>query len=68
MEPEVECPDNDPSDAAFVRATTTIGGSDAVEEYVACKTYPLAANFSFKGVAFGMTPMLKLETALCYLL
>jgi hypothetical protein len=26
IEPEVECPDNDPNDAAFVRVTTTSGG------------------------------------------
>jgi hypothetical protein len=42
VEPKVECPDNDPNDASFVRATATIGGRDAVEEYVACKMYPLA--------------------------
>jgi hypothetical protein len=43
-------------------ATTTIGGHDAVEEYVACKIYPLAASFSFKSAPLGMTPMLKVET------
>jgi hypothetical protein len=47
IEPEVEYLDNDPNDAAFVRATTTIGGRDAVEEYVACKMYSLAAVFAF---------------------
>jgi hypothetical protein len=26
IEPEVECPDNDPNDAAFVWVTTTSGG------------------------------------------
>jgi hypothetical protein len=26
VEPEVECPDDDPIDAAFVQTTTTIGG------------------------------------------
>jgi hypothetical protein len=42
VEPEVEWPDDDPNDVAFVRATTTIGGHDVVEEYVACKMYLLA--------------------------
>jgi hypothetical protein len=62
IELEVECPDNDPNDDAFIRATTTIGGHDAVEEYVACKIYPLAASFSFKSAPLGMTPMSKVET------
>jgi hypothetical protein len=30
IEPEVEYSDSDPNDAAFVRATVTIGGHDAV--------------------------------------
>jgi hypothetical protein len=64
VEPEVECPDNDSHDAAFVRATATIGGLDAVKEYVACRTYPLAASFSFESVALGTTPVSKGETAL----
>jgi hypothetical protein len=44
-EPKVECSDNDPNDATFIRVTTTIGGHDVVEEYVACKRYPLSAGF-----------------------
>jgi hypothetical protein len=64
IEPKVECPDNDPNDAAFVRVTTTIRGRDAVEEYVACKIYPLAASFSFESVPLGMTPVSKVETPL----
>jgi hypothetical protein len=31
IEPEVECPDNDPNNVAFIRATATIEGHDAVE-------------------------------------
>jgi hypothetical protein len=50
VEPEVECPDNDSNDAAFIQATTTIGSHDAVEEYIACKMYPLAARFSFESM------------------
>jgi hypothetical protein len=44
--------------------TTTIGGRGAVEEYVACKIYPLAASFDFEIVPLGMTPVLKVETPL----
>jgi hypothetical protein len=64
VEPEVECLDKDPNDAAFVRATTTIGGRDAIKEYVACKIYPLAASFGFESVPLWMTPVLKVETPL----
>jgi hypothetical protein len=64
VEPEVECPDNDPSDAAVVRATTTIRGHDDVEEYVACNVYPLAASFSFESAPLGMTLVPKVETPL----
>jgi hypothetical protein len=39
VESEVECKDDDPSDAAFIRVTTTIRGQDAVEEFVACKMF-----------------------------
>jgi hypothetical protein len=69
MEPEVECAENDPNDAAFILATGTIGGCDAIKEYITCKTYPLAAGFGFENVALGMNPMSKVETALplfCY--
>jgi hypothetical protein len=47
VEPEVECPNDDPNDAAFIQSTTTIGGRDAVEEFVAYKMFPLASGFSF---------------------
>jgi hypothetical protein len=57
IEPEVECSNNDPIDVAFVRATTTIRGHDAIKEYVACKMYPLAAGFGFESVPLRMTPV-----------
>jgi hypothetical protein len=60
VEPEVECLDDDLNDVAFVRAITTIGGRDAVEEFVACKMFPLASGFGFKDVTIGMTPVLKI--------
>jgi hypothetical protein len=64
IEPEVECPNNDPNDATFVLATTSIEGRDAVEEYVACKMYLLATGFDMKSVSLGMTPVLMVETPL----
>jgi hypothetical protein len=64
VEPEVECLDDDPNDAAFIRATATIGGRDAVKEYIACRMYPLAACFSFESVPLGMTLVSKVDTPL----
>jgi hypothetical protein len=64
VEPEVECLDDDLNDVAFIRAITTIGGRDAVEEFVACKMFPLASGFGFKDMTIGMTPVLKIQTPL----
>jgi hypothetical protein len=64
IEPEVECLDDDLNDVAFVRAITTIGGRDTVEEFVACKMFPLTSGFGFKDVTIGMTPVLKIQTPL----
>jgi hypothetical protein len=64
VEPEVECLNNDPDDAAFVRATATIKGHDAIKEYVAWKVYSLAASIDFENVPLGMTPMSKVEASL----
>jgi hypothetical protein len=64
VEPEVECPNNDPNDAAFVRAAITIGGCDAVEEYTACKIFPLAVSFGFESKPLGTIPVLRVETPL----
>jgi hypothetical protein len=64
VEPDLECPDDDPNDVAFIHATTTIGGRDAVEEFVTCKMYPLTFSFSFRGVTIGTTPMSKVQTPL----
>jgi hypothetical protein len=44
--------------------STTIGGRDAVEEFMACKMYPLASGFGFRGVTVGTTPVLKVPTPL----
>jgi hypothetical protein len=59
IEPDVDCTDNDPNDAAFVRVTATIRGCDAIEEYVACMLYLLATTFGIENVALGMMPVLK---------
>jgi hypothetical protein len=64
VEPEVECPDDDLNDVAFIQATTTIGGRDVVEEFVACKMFPLASGFNFKDVTVGMTLVSKVWTSL----
>jgi hypothetical protein len=64
IELEVECTDNDPNNVAFVRVTATIGGRDTVEEYVACKMYPLVVGFGFESVPLGMTSVSKVETPL----
>jgi hypothetical protein len=64
VEPKVECLDNDPNNVAFVRATVTIGGYDAIEEYTVCKIFPLAASFGFESVPLGTTPMSKVEPPL----
>jgi hypothetical protein len=59
---EVECPDDDPIDVAFVRTTATIGGWDVVKEFVACKMYPLAFGFGFRGMTVSTTPVSKVHT------
>jgi hypothetical protein len=64
VEPDIECSDNDLNDAAFIRATSTVGGHNAIEEYVACKMYPLDVGFDFKSVPLGMTPISRVETPL----
>jgi hypothetical protein len=58
------CSNNDPNDASFVWVAATIEGRDAVENYVACKIFPLAASFGFESVPLGMTPMSKVKIPL----
>jgi hypothetical protein len=64
VEPEVECPDDDSNDAAFVGVTATIGGRDTVKEFVTCKMYPLAFGFGFRGMTIGATLVSKVQTPL----
>jgi hypothetical protein len=64
VKPEVECPDDDSNDAAFIQATATIEGQDVVEEFIACKIFPLASSFGFTDVTVGTTPVSKIRTPL----
>jgi hypothetical protein len=64
VEPKLDCPNDDANDVAFIRATNTIGSREVVEEFVACKMYPLASSFGFKGVTLGTTPVSKVRTPL----
>jgi hypothetical protein len=64
IEPEVECSDNNANDVAFVQAAATIGGHNAVEEFMAYNMYMLASNFGFRGMTIGTTPMSKVQTPL----
>jgi hypothetical protein len=50
-----ECPDEDIGDVAFVKATRTVGGRDAVEEYMASGLFPLSVSFSLGEVSNGET-------------
>jgi hypothetical protein len=63
-EPLFECSDTDSSDVAFVRAAGLIAGQDVIEEYLAYDMYPLSANFGFKTIADGETPMSKVTVPL----
>jgi hypothetical protein len=53
IELELECPDDDSNDVAFAQATTTIGGRDAVKEYVARKMYPLVVALALRVCPLG---------------
>jgi hypothetical protein len=59
--PSFSCPNDDVSDGAFVKATRTIGGRDAMEEYVVCELFSLSANFGLGEIADEETPVLKVS-------
>jgi hypothetical protein len=63
-EPPFDCADDDLRDAVFVRATKFIRSRDAVEEFLACGTYPLATGTGFDKVATFVTPVSKLKGCL----
>jgi hypothetical protein len=62
--PSFNCPDDDLSDSAFVWASKSIGGRDAVEEFISCGVWPLAAGIDFEQVKIGETPISKLNVPL----
>jgi hypothetical protein len=64
MEPPFDCPDDDLSDVAFVWASKSIRGQDAMEEFVSYDVWPLAVSVSFDQVTVGTTPMLKMKVPL----
>jgi hypothetical protein len=64
MEPSFECADDDSRDLAFVCVAGVIGGRDAVEEYLACKMFPLSASFGFEQVVDGESPVSKVTMPL----
>jgi hypothetical protein len=55
MEPPFDCADDNSGNAAFVHATSLIGGRDTVEEYLAYEMFPLLASFGFDEIADGET-------------
>jgi hypothetical protein len=61
-EPSYQCPEA--GDLAFVKATRTIGGRDAIEEYTACELLPLSASFYLGVILEGETPVSKLMVPL----
>jgi hypothetical protein len=62
VEPSVDCPNTNVNDADFVRAT--IGGRDAIEEFLACGMYPLSVAISFENMSDGTTTMSKVVVPL----
>jgi hypothetical protein len=53
-----ECDPKDRNVAAFAKAASTIGGRNAVEEFLACGMWPLSKKFGFE-VEMKETPLLK---------
>jgi hypothetical protein len=64
VEPQVECPDNDPNDISFVQVTVTTECRDAIKEYTTSKIFPLTTSFGFESVPLKTTPTSKVETPL----
>jgi hypothetical protein len=64
MDPPFDYANDDLGDIAFVQATKFIGGRDAMEEFIACGMYPLAAGADFDRVATCTTLVSKLKVPL----
>jgi hypothetical protein len=63
-DPPFDCADDDSSDAAFVRATSLIDGRGTVEQYLACRMFPLLASFGFGEIVEGETSVSKITLPL----
>jgi hypothetical protein len=64
VKPLVRCPNTDSGDGVFVRATTTIGGRDVVEEFFALGLYHMSAGFHFGEVSDGENAVSKVMVPL----
>jgi hypothetical protein len=45
MEPLFECLEDDAGDTTVIKATRSIGGRDAIKEYVSCRLFPIVGEF-----------------------
>jgi hypothetical protein len=59
MEPSFEHADDDAGKVMFVSATCSIGGRDAVDEYLACGLFPLSAGFGIREIKDGTSQCQK---------
>jgi hypothetical protein len=64
MKPSIWDSSVDLSDNAFVWASRNVRCRKAVEEFVSCGVWPLAAGVSFEHVKVDLTPVSKLEVPL----
>jgi len=58
------CAEDDRNDAVFVTATKTIGGRDAVEEYLTCDVQPLSQGWELGEAPLALTLKSKVEVPL----
>jgi hypothetical protein len=56
--------DDEAGDVAFIKATRTIGGRDAIEEYMASGLFPLLVSFNLGEIAEEETLVSKLPVPL----
>jgi hypothetical protein len=59
-----DCADDDSGGVAFVRATSLIGGQNAVKEYLACGLFLLLVSFSLGEIADGEVRVSKITVPL----
>jgi hypothetical protein len=61
MKPSFDCPNDDLSDDAFIWASKCIRGRDAMEKFMSCGVWPLAAGVNIEQVKVDVTPVSKLK-------